>query len=40
MQEEINKNNDITANSKQLETLKTHFPQCFDKDGRFRPNKL
>lgn len=40
MQEEINKNNDITANSKQLETLKTHFPQCFDKDGRFRPDKL
>ena len=40
MQEEINKNSDITSNSEQLETLKIHFPQCFDKDGRFRPDKL
>ena len=40
MQEEINKNNDITANSEQLDTLKAHFPQCFDKEGCFRPDKL
>lgn len=40
MQEEINKNKNITANSEQLNTLKTHFPQCFDKDGSFRPDKL
>lgn len=40
MQEEINKNKNITANSEQLSTLKTHFPQCFNKDGSFRPDKL
>lgn len=40
MQEEINKNKDITANSEQLAALKAQFPSCFDKDGRFRPDKL
>ncbi len=40
VQQEIKKNADITANSEQLATLKTHFPQCFDKDGKFRPDKL
>ena len=40
MQEEINKNKDITANSEQLNALKAQFPSCFDKDGRFRPDKL
>ena len=33
-------NDAITSNSKQLETLKTHFPQCFDKHGAFIPAKL
>jgi adenine-specific DNA-methyltransferase len=40
VQEEINKNKDITANSEQLAALKAQFPSCFDKDGRFRPDKL
>ena len=40
MREEINKNKNITSNSVQLEILKTHFPQCFDKDGRFCPGRL
>ena len=40
MQDEINKNKDITANSEQLAALKAQFPSCFDKDGRFRPDKL
>lgn len=40
MQDEINKNKDITASSEQLATLKAQFPSCFDKDGRFRPDKL
>lgn len=40
MQEEINKNKEITANSEQLAALKAQFPSCFDKDGRFRPDKL
>ena len=40
MQEEINKNKDITANSEQLAALKAQFPSCFDKDGRYRPDKL
>jgi adenine-specific DNA-methyltransferase len=40
MREEINKNKNITSNSVQLEILKTHFPQCFDKDGRFCPERL
>ena len=33
-------NADITINSQQLETLKKHFPQCFDKDGNFIAEKL
>lgn len=40
MKNEINKNKDITANSEQLAALKAQFPSCFDKDGRFRPDKL
>lgn len=40
MQEDIKKNKDITANSEQLAALKAQFPSCFDKDGRFRPDKL
>jgi len=40
VQDEIKKNKDITANSEQLAALKVQFPSCFDKDGRFRPDKL
>lgn len=40
MQDEINKNKAITANSEQLAALKAQFPSCFDKEGRFRPDKL
>ena len=40
MRNEINKNKAITANSEQLAALKAQFPSCFDKDGRFRPDKL
>lgn len=29
-----------TANSKQIAILKKHFPQCFDKDGNFQPEKM
>ena len=28
-------NKDITANSKQITILKKHFPNCFDKEGKF-----
>jgi len=33
-------NSDVTANSKQVEVLRKHFPQCFDKHGKFIPQKL
>jgi len=33
-------NTDITANSKQIEVLKKHFPSCFDKNGDFVPHKM
>lgn len=36
----LNDNTDITANSKQLEILKRHFPNCFDKNGAFIPHKM
>ena len=36
----INDNSAVTANSKQVELLKTHFPQCFDKDGNFIMQKM
>ena len=32
--------NTETANSKQLEILQKHFPQCFDKQGNFIQEKL
>lgn len=40
MKNEINENANITANSKQVEVLKKHFPNCFDKDGAFLPDRL
>ena len=40
MQDEIKKNNDITASSEQAAKLKAMFPSCFDDEGRFRPDKL
>ena len=33
-------NANTTTNSKQLEVLKTNFPQCFDKKGDFIPRKM
>lgn len=36
----ITANDTITSNSKQLEVLKNHFPNCFDKHGAFIPAKL
>ena len=35
IQEETLHSNIETVNSKQIATLKKHFPQCFDKDGNF-----
>jgi len=40
MDEKINDNSGVTANSKQVEVLKKYFPQCFDKHGKFLPQKL
>lgn len=40
MKDILTANDAITSNSKQLEILKTHFPQCFDKTGAFIPAKL
>lgn len=36
----LSDNSETTINSQQVETLKKHFPQCFDKDGNFMPEKL
>lgn len=36
----ITANDNITSNSKQVEVLKSHFPNCFDKHGAFIPAKL
>ncbi len=33
-------NSNTTSNSKQLEILKTNFPQCFDKNGDFIADKM
>jgi len=38
--EKLLDNSETTINSQQVETLKKHFPQCFDKHGRFMPEKL
>ncbi len=40
IKENINDNNEITANSKQLEILKKNFPNCFDKNGNFIATKM
>lgn len=40
MQDEIKKNKEITANSEQIAKLKSLFPNAFDKDGRFLPQRL
>jgi len=40
MSKAIFDNSDITASSAQVEVLKKHFPQCFDKHGAFMPEKL
>lgn len=36
----VSDNTSVSVNSEQLSTLKKHFPQCFDKQGNFIPEKL
>lgn len=36
----IDRNKNITSNSKQIELLKKNFPNCFDKNGKFQINKF
>lgn len=40
MKKQILENDDITANSRQIALLKKHFPNCFDKDGHYLPEKM
>lgn len=40
MAKAFNDNSGVTANSEQIELLKKHFPQCFDKNGAFKADKL
>lgn len=40
MAKTIYDNADVTSNSKQLAVLKKHFPQCFDQNGAFMPEKM
>jgi len=40
MKKQILDNAEITSSSKQIAVLKQHFPACFDKDGKFLPDKL
>ena len=40
MIENIFDNSQTTQNSKQIEILKAHFPECFDKDGKFMIDKF
>lgn len=40
IQEETLHSNIETVNSKQIATLKKHFPQCFDNDGNFIQEKM
>ncbi len=40
MKKQILDNADVTSSSKQIAILKQHFPACFDKDGKFMPDKL
>jgi adenine-specific DNA-methyltransferase len=40
MQKETLHHQNITSNSKELEILKKHFPQCFDKEGSFISHKM
>mgnify|MGYP000265339400 CR=1 FL=1 len=40
IQEETLHSNIETVNSKQIATLKKHFPQCFDKNGNFIQEKM
>jgi len=40
IQKETLHSNSETVNSKQIATLKKHFPQCFDKNGNFIQEKM
>ena len=40
MTKPFNDNSEVTAISTQIEILKKHFPQCFDKHNAFMPDKL
>lgn len=35
LQDTIKENENVQVNSKEMEALKEHFPQCFDKNGNF-----
>ena len=36
----IEENEKITVNTKEIEILKKHFPNCFNKDGEFQMDKF
>lgn len=36
----LSDNSEVTINSRQIDNLKKHFPQCFDKNGDFLPEKM
>lgn len=40
MKDQLLENENITSNSKQIAVLKQHFPNCFDKNENFLPDKL
>ena len=40
MSEEQKVTNDIRVPNNDLEVLRKHFPQCFDKDGNFQLEKF
>ena len=35
LQDTFKHNENVQVNSKEMEALKEHFPQCFDKNGNF-----
>ncbi|MDA3081322.1 hypothetical protein [Campylobacter sp. CS_NA1] len=40
MVEKIFDNSSVRANSKEIQILKAHFAECFDKDGKFMIDKF
>ena len=39
LQDTIKENENVQVNSKEMEALKEHFPQCFDANGKFHFNR-